>query len=70
MNIGQDLNYCQSINDTTISIIVLSSAFHNINANFGIKVDNNFVKSKISQEPLIGISEGLWNFTVCKVFYY
>ncbi len=69
---GQDQNHCK-INNNTISIKVLSSIFHKVNATFGtfgIKVNMNFVKSQITQEPLLGISEGLWNFTACKFFFY
>src|SRR6266542_4073068 len=69
---GQDQNHCK-INNNTISIKVLSSIFHKVNATFGtfgIKVNKNFVKFQITQEPLLGISEGIWNFTACKLFFY
>src|SRR3954454_22853575 len=66
-NFGPDIRYVQMINDTTISVKALPSTFHKINAKFGIKVDNNFVKSQLTQEPLVGISERLWTFTTCKI---
>ncbi len=57
------------LNDTAVSFNVLASIFHQDKARFGIKVDNNFVKSQTTKEQLLGISEEIWTFTICKYYY-
>src|SRR6266542_3437899 len=57
---GLNPKYCKMINDTAISFNVLASILHQNNARFGIKVDNDFVKSKATKEQLLGISEEIW----------
>ena len=57
------------LNDTAVSFDILTSIFHQDNARFSIKVDNNFVKSKATKEQLLGISEEIWTFTICKYYY-
>ena len=54
------------LNDTAVSFNVLASIFHQDKARFGIKVDNNFVKSQTTKEQLLVISEEIWTFTTCK----
>ncbi len=66
---GLNPNYCKMLNDTAVSFKVLTSIFHQDNAKFGIRVDNNFVKSQITKEQLLGISEEIWTFTTCKYYY-
>ncbi|CAG8524244.1 9186_t:CDS:2 [Funneliformis mosseae] len=53
---------CEVQNDTVL-INILPSTFHKGNANFSVRVDNNFVKSRKTQEPLLGISEKIWRFS-------
>ncbi|CAG8657932.1 12296_t:CDS:2, partial [Funneliformis caledonium] len=59
---GQNYDYCNVLNDT-VSIKILPSTFHKGYAKFGVRVDNNFVKSRKTKEPLLGISENIWTFS-------
>ncbi len=47
---GLNPKYCKMINDTAVSFEVLASILHQDKARFGIKVDNNFVKSQTTKE--------------------
>ncbi|CAG8677371.1 23170_t:CDS:10 [Rhizophagus irregularis] len=53
---------CQLINDTTISVKIFVSTLHQLNVKYGVKVENNFVKTQFDDEPLLGISETIWTF--------
>ncbi|PKC04909.1 hypothetical protein RhiirA5_486847 [Rhizophagus irregularis] len=53
---------CQLINDTTISVKIFVSTLHQLNVKYGVKVENNFVKTQFDDEPLLGISEKIWTF--------
>ncbi|RIA84002.1 hypothetical protein C1645_859937 [Glomus cerebriforme] len=54
--------FCQLINETAISIKIFVSTLHQINAKYGIRVENNFVKIQFNEEPLLQISERIWTF--------
>ena len=66
---GSNPKYCKMLNDTAVSFEVLASILHQDNARFGIRVDNDFVKSQITKEQLLGISEEIWTITTCKYYY-
>ena len=53
-------------NKTAILIKIFVSSLHQINAKYGVKVDNNAVKVLSNEEPLLGISETIWTFNTCK----
>jgi hypothetical protein len=60
---------CKLTNDNTaISVKIFNSALHQINAKYGVKVDDNFAVSQLYKEPLLGISERIWTFNTCKFF--
>jgi hypothetical protein len=61
--------FCRLFNETAISIKVFDSTLHQINAKYGVKVDNNAVKIKSNEEPLLGISERIWTFNTCKLLF-
>ncbi|RIA99528.1 hypothetical protein C1645_800583 [Glomus cerebriforme] len=56
--------YCQIDEDerTTISCDILKSTFNLLNTPYTVKIDNNFVKSSLLDEPLLGIPDGFWTF--------
>jgi hypothetical protein len=55
---------CSIENDgKTVSANVLESTFSISNGNYFIKVDNNFVRGRAYDEPLLGIEENVWRFT-------
>ncbi|KAF0467607.1 hypothetical protein F8M41_025973 [Gigaspora margarita] len=55
-------DYCQiSLDGKTININVLTSTFNEYNQSYYVRMDNNFVKSRIYQEPLKGINDRIWN---------
>ncbi|CAB4422419.1 unnamed protein product [Rhizophagus irregularis] len=57
---------CKLVNDTAVYIKIFFSTLHQINVKYGIRIDNDFVKTSLNEEPLFGISEGIWNFKTCK----
>ncbi|RIB21034.1 hypothetical protein C2G38_1137494 [Gigaspora rosea] len=57
-------DYCQiSLDGLTISIYILPSTFNEYNESYYVRMDNNFVKSRIYREPLNGINDRIWNLT-------
>ncbi|CAG8543360.1 2227_t:CDS:2, partial [Dentiscutata heterogama] len=56
--------FCSTSPDgKTITINFISSTFNEYNENYYVQMDNNFVKSSVYNEPLQGISDGIWNLT-------
>ncbi|RIB21043.1 hypothetical protein C2G38_1137863 [Gigaspora rosea] len=54
-------DFCQISSDgKTININILTSTFNEYNQGYYVRMDNNFVKSRIYQEPLNGINDGIW----------
>ncbi|GBB87645.1 hypothetical protein RclHR1_01410028 [Rhizophagus clarus] len=51
-------------NDTMVIVTVLDSVLSKSGGNYFIKVDNNFVKDRVHEEPLLGIKENIWKFTI------
>ncbi|RHZ82308.1 hypothetical protein Glove_109g323 [Diversispora epigaea] len=51
-----------SDNGLTVTIKVIRSTFSYPSSKFYVKVDNNFVRSKVFGEPLMGINDNIWNF--------
>ena len=58
---------CTLINNT-VFVKLFASTLHQANVKYGVKMDNSFVISQSFNEPLLGISEGIWNFSTCKTF--
>jgi hypothetical protein len=55
--------YVQYVNDTDnteIEVKILSSTFNQFNSNYYITIDDNFVRSRDFNEPLMGIGSGVW----------
>ncbi|CAB4397749.1 unnamed protein product [Rhizophagus irregularis] len=56
---------CILVNDDKRVIVnILDSTFSKSGGNYSIKIDNNFIKSRTYGEPLLGIRENIWNFTI------
>ncbi|CAG8502927.1 17379_t:CDS:2, partial [Dentiscutata heterogama] len=57
-------NFCSTSPDgKTITIKIISSTFNEFNESYYVQMDNNFVKSSLYNEPLKGISDGIWNLS-------
>ena len=59
-NVDVDLN--------TVNIKLLKSTLNQPNSMYYVSIENNFVKSRIYQEPLYGVKEHVWAFNTCKFF--
>ncbi|RHZ78361.1 hypothetical protein Glove_165g29 [Diversispora epigaea] len=60
---GGNKKYCSiSENGLTVTVKVIKSTFSNPSSQFYVKVDNNFVRSKEYDEPLMGINDNIWKF--------
>ncbi|GBB88967.1 hypothetical protein RclHR1_01560003 [Rhizophagus clarus] len=56
---------CTLVNDNTRVIInIINNTFGKSGGNYSITIGNNFVKSRIYGEPLLGVSGGIWNFEI------
>ncbi|CAG8522060.1 11780_t:CDS:10 [Funneliformis caledonium] len=44
-----------------VEVKILTSTFNQFNSNYYIEIDDNFVRNKEFNEPLIGIKGGTWN---------
>ncbi|RHZ49462.1 hypothetical protein Glove_520g12 [Diversispora epigaea] len=51
----------------TVTIKVIRSTFSYPNSQFYVKIDNNFVRSKVYGEPLKGINDNIWNFNTAPI---
>ncbi|RHZ63723.1 hypothetical protein Glove_328g122 [Diversispora epigaea] len=60
---ANNYEYCSISEDgLTVTVKVIRSTFSYPNGQFYVKVDNNFVKSKVYDEPLKGINDNIWKF--------
>ncbi|GBB89883.1 hypothetical protein RclHR1_16700003 [Rhizophagus clarus] len=50
--------------DKRVTVKVLDSVLSKSGGIYFIKVDNNFIKDKVYEEPLLGIKENIWKFTI------
>ena len=53
-----------------VNITVLSSTFNQPSSQYFVLIDDGFVKSRIYQEPIIGIQDDVWTFSTRKYFIY
>ncbi len=53
-------------NGTTVNVKIIESTFNQFGGRYYVSIDNNFVKSRIFQEPLRGLNEDVWSFTIRK----
>ncbi|CAJ0639048.1 9132_t:CDS:2 [Entrophospora sp. SA101] len=61
---GTNTKYCNiTSNALTVTFNIISSTFSQQSSNYYIKVDNNFVRDKKTQEPLLGIQENIWKIS-------
>jgi len=51
---------------TTVNVTIIESTFNNFDESYYVSIDNNFVKSRSYQEPLYGLNEDVWSFTISK----
>ncbi|CAG8472977.1 14603_t:CDS:10 [Cetraspora pellucida] len=54
-------SYCNVYNYTTLSCPIFSSTFNQINSNYVVVADDNFVRMSSFNEPLRGIKMGIWH---------
>ncbi len=52
-------------NVTTVIVRIIESTF-NLGGRYYVSIDNNFVKSRTFQEPLYGLKDDVWSFTIRK----
>ncbi|GBB88341.1 hypothetical protein RclHR1_01490022 [Rhizophagus clarus] len=50
--------------DKRVNVTVLDSVLSKSGGNYFIKVDTSFVKDRVYEEPLLGIKENVWKFTI------
>ncbi|GBB96790.1 hypothetical protein RclHR1_28330001 [Rhizophagus clarus] len=50
--------------DKRVTVTVLDSVLSKSGGNYFIQVDNNFVKDRVHEEPLLGIKENIWKFKI------
>ncbi|CAG8486411.1 17279_t:CDS:10 [Dentiscutata heterogama] len=55
-----------STNNNTVSLEAFPSTFNDPSGQYFIQMDNNFVKSAIYNEPLLGIEPNIWTFQTAK----
>jgi hypothetical protein len=56
---------CELDNDDKRVIInILDSTFSKSGGDYFVKIDNNFVKDRDYREPLLGVKENIWKFTI------
>ena len=56
-----------SVSNTTISIGILDGVLNKPGASYYVSLDDNAVVSKGFDEPLMGISKGIWFFRIGKI---
>ncbi|KAF0533977.1 hypothetical protein F8M41_010285 [Gigaspora margarita] len=62
-NLGNGCN----VSGNVVTLKVLSCAFNNPNAQYYIEMDNNFIKSKVYNEPILGIDPDMWIFNTANI---
>ncbi|RIA97775.1 hypothetical protein C1645_813648, partial [Glomus cerebriforme] len=50
--------------DKRVIVKIFNCTFSNSGGDYFIKIDPNFVKNRVYKEPLIGIGENVWKFTI------
>ncbi|CAB4376667.1 unnamed protein product [Rhizophagus irregularis] len=50
--------------DTRVIIDILNSTFSKSGGIYFVKIENNFVKDRNYREPLLGVKENVWSFTI------
>jgi hypothetical protein len=55
-------------NNTAVNVAIISSTFNKPGGTYYALIDNNFVKNILYDEPLYGLNEPIWTFTVSKYF--
>ncbi len=67
---GNNKDYITIINDengtTTVNVTIIGSTFSQFDKRYYVLIDNDFVKSRIYKEPLYGLNERVWSFTISK----
>ncbi|CAG8786665.1 24518_t:CDS:2, partial [Gigaspora margarita] len=62
-NLGNGCN----VSGNVVTLKVLGCAFNNPNAQYYIEMDNNFIKSKVYNEPILGIDPDMWIFNTANI---
>ena len=53
---------------TTINVTVIDSTFNKPGGRYYVLIDDGFAKSRNFQEPIIGIQDSTWSFTIRECF--
>src|SRR5207244_5727621 len=62
---GTTVTQCTLENgDKRVIVKILDSTLSKSGGSYFVKVDNNFVKNRVYEEPLLGIKENIWYFTI------
>ncbi|CAG8711116.1 15217_t:CDS:2, partial [Gigaspora rosea] len=68
---GNNYQFCTlSSNGMIVTVNVISSTFNNPGQQYYVQVDNNFVRSRLSKEPLLGIQLRIWQFSTVALMNY
>ncbi|RHZ84141.1 hypothetical protein Glove_85g126 [Diversispora epigaea] len=60
---GNNNDFCSvSDNGLTVTVKIIRSTFSYPDSQFYVKVDYNFVRGKVYDEPLMGINDNIWKF--------
>ncbi|CAB4441709.1 unnamed protein product [Rhizophagus irregularis] len=61
---GSDENYVTLDNNNTVNVKVINGTFNNPGKTYYVMIANNFVKSQLYHEPLYGLNNYVWSFTI------
>ncbi|CAG8527326.1 6540_t:CDS:2 [Funneliformis mosseae] len=65
--INELVNYSVDGNKTTVNIKLLDCTLNQPGSRYYVSIENNFVKSRVYQEPLYGVKDHVWTFTTLPV---
>ncbi len=68
LNSRRHEDYIEVVDDTTVSVKIISSTFNMPNETYYVLIDNNFVKNRMYKDPLYGLNEKVWLFKTSKCF--
>ncbi|GBB88689.1 hypothetical protein RclHR1_15250003 [Rhizophagus clarus] len=62
---GSNENYVK-LDNNTVTVKVIDSTFNNPGKTYYVRIANNFVVSQLYDEPLYGLNNYVWNFTIAE----
>jgi len=61
---GNNHEFVELEDENIVSVKIIKSTFNQPGGSYHVTIDNNFVKSQANQEPLYGIKNHGWSFTI------